>query len=116
MLQTGAPQLGYPKIVRLKSWQDFKKTATETNAKTVLYVIAQSIPNKNYTGLKLILPTINAQYIFTDTANGNQMRRTKIPVHPAPKGNKYITDDDVKRFLRTELQNSELKIFSYWTA
>ncbi|MFA5364924.1 MAG: hypothetical protein WC325_07075 [Candidatus Bathyarchaeia archaeon] len=108
--------MSYPKMVRLKSWQEFKKVATETNAKTVLYVIAQSIPNKNYTGLKLIVPTENSQYIFTDTANGDQMRRTKIPVHTGVKGNRFITDEDIKRFLRTEIQNKELQIFSYWTA
>jgi hypothetical protein len=62
------------------------------------------------------LPVEDAQYIFTDTAKGKIMRRTGIPVHTNSKGNNFLTDEDVKRFLRTELKIKDLKIFSYWTA
>ena len=102
------------KTVRVKSWEEFKKTAIEKNAKTVMYIITQSIPNKNYTGLKLILPVEGAQYIFTDTAKGDIMRRTEIPIRTDKKGNRFLTDEDVKSFLRTEL--GDLRVFSYWTA
>lgn len=103
-----------PKTVRVKSWEELKKKATEKNAKTIMYIIAQSIPNKDYTGLKLVLPVEDTQYIFTDTAKGDNMRRTKIPIRTGNKGNRFLTDEDVKHFLRTELGN--LQIFSYWTA
>ena len=88
----------------------------EKNAKTVVYIIAQSIPACDHTGLKLILPVEGAQYIFTDTARGDVMRRTGITIHANQKGEHFLTDDDVKRFLRTELNIKDLKIFSYWTA
>ena len=34
----------------------------------------------------------------------------------ALKGNRFLTDDDVKLFLKSELQVEDLQIFSYWTA
>jgi len=104
------------KTIRVKTWQEFKELAHEKNAKTVVYVIAQSIPARNHTGLKLILPVEGAQYIFTDSAKGDKLRRTGIPVRTGKKGSRFLTDEDVKSFLRTELNISDLKIFSYWTA
>ena len=100
----------------MKSWEEFKELALEKNPKSVIYVIAQSIPARNHTGLKLILPVEGAQYIFTDSAKGDKLRRTGIPVRTDKKGNRFLTDEDVKSFLRTQLQIKDLKIFSYWTA
>ena len=105
-----------PDTYRIKKWEEFKKLAYTKKPKSVVYIIAQSVPSKDYTGLKLILPVQGAQYIFTDTAKDDIMRRTGIPVQKGSKGNRYLTDEDVKRFLRTELKIKELKIFSYWTA
>jgi hypothetical protein len=105
-----------PETIRVKTWQQFRKLALEKNAKTVVYVIAQSIPARNHTGLKLILPVEDVQYIFTDSAKGDKMRRTGIPVRTGSKGDRFLTDEDVKSYLRTQLEISGLQIFSYWTA
>ncbi len=105
-----------PNTIRVKTWQEFKALAYARNPKSVVYVIAQSIPARNHTGLKLILPVEGAQIIFTDTAKGNSMRRTKIPVRTDKKGNRFLTDEDIKLFLRTNLEIKNLQIFSYWTA
>jgi hypothetical protein len=101
---------------RVKSWEEFKTLALEKKPESVVYVIAQSIPTKNLTSLKLILPVESAQYIFTDTAKGDKLRRTGIPIQTDKKGNRFLTDDDVKNFLRTQLPINNLQIFSYWTA
>jgi len=105
-----------PNTYRVKSWQEFKDLAYAKNPKSVVYIIAQSIPSKDHTGLKLILPVDGAQYIFTDTAKGDVLRRTGIQIQTNSKGNHFLTDEDVKSFLRTELKIKDLKIFSYWTA
>jgi hypothetical protein len=105
-----------PDTCRIKKWEEFKNLANIKKPKSVVYIIAQSIPSKNYTGLKLILPVESTQYIFTDTAKDDKMRRTGIPIQKGPKGNRFLTDEDVKRFLQTELEIKDLKIFSYWTA
>ncbi|MBN1785011.1 MAG: hypothetical protein JW815_04675 [Candidatus Bathyarchaeota archaeon] len=105
-----------PETLRVKTWQQFKELAHEKNAKTVVYVIAQSVPARNHTGLKLILPFAGGQYIFTDTAKGDKMRRTRISVRTDSKGNHFLTDQDIINFLKTNLEINGLKIFSYWTA
>ena len=104
------------KTLRVTTWQEFKELALEKKPKSVIYVIAQSIPARNHTGLKLILPVEGAQYIFTDSAKGDKLRRTGIPVRTGKKGNRFLTDEDVKSFLRAQLKINGLQIFSYWTA
>jgi len=105
-----------PNTFRIKTWQEFKELAYTKNPKSVVYVIAQSIPSRNHTGLKLILPVEGAQYIFTDSAQGDKLRKTGIPIQTDKKGNRFLTDEDIKSFLRTQLNIDNLQIFSYWTA
>jgi hypothetical protein len=102
--------------IRVRTWQKFKELALEKKPKSVVYVIAQSIPARDHTGLKLILFVENAQYIFVDTAKGDKLRRTGIPIRTNKKGNRFLTDEDVKNFLKTELPIKCVQIFSYWTA
>jgi len=103
------------KNVRVKTWEEFKRLAIEKEPKSIVFIIAQSIPARNLTALKLILPDEGAQYIFTDCAKGNKLRKTGIPIHTDRKGNRFIEDDDVRSFLKTQLQREDLQIFSYWT-
>jgi len=103
------------KNVRVKTWEEFKGLAIRKKPKSIVYIIAQGIPARNLTGLKLILPIEETQYIFTDCAKGNKLRKTGIPVRADKKGNRFIEDADVKSFLMAQLQNEDLQIFSYWT-
>ncbi len=103
------------KNVRVKTWEEFKGLAIEKKPKSIVYIIAQSIPASNLTGLKLLLPVDETQYIFTDCAQGNKLRRTGIPVRTDGNGNRFIEDADVKSFLTAQLQIEDLRIFSYWT-
>lgn len=103
------------KNVRVDTWNEFKALAIEKKPKNIVYIIAQSIPARNLTALKLILPVEDTQYIFTDCAKGNKLRKTGIPIHTDDKGNLFIGDDNVKSFLKKQLQRDDLQIFSYWT-
>jgi hypothetical protein len=103
------------KNVRVKTWEEFKGLAIEKKSKSIVYIIAQSIPAENLTSLKLLLPVEGTQYIFTDCAKGNKLRKTGISIHTDEKGNRFIEDADVKSFLRAQLQREDLQIFSYWT-
>jgi len=103
------------KNVRVKTWEEFKGLAIEKKPKSIVYIIAQSIPAKNLTSLELILPVEGMQYIFTDCAKGDKLRRTGIPIHTDKKGNRFLEDDDVKSFLMAQLKRQDLQIFSYWT-
>jgi len=103
------------KNVRVKTWEEFKRLVAENNPKSIVYIIAFGIPANNLTSLKLLLPVEDTQYILTDSAKGNKLRKTGIPIHTDKKGNRFIEDDDVKSFLKTQLQREDLQIFSYWT-
>jgi hypothetical protein len=101
--------------VRVKTWEEFKRLAIKENPKSIVYIIAFGIPAEDLTSLKLILSVEDTQYIFTDSAKGDKLRKTRIPFHTDKKGNRLIEDNDVKSFLRTQLQREDLQIFSYWT-
>ena len=101
--------------IRVKTWEEFKRLAIEKKPKSIVYIIAQSIPASNLTSLKLILHAKGTQHIFVDFAKGDKLRQTGIPIHNDKKGNRFIEDDDVKHFLKTQLQREGLQIFSYWT-
>ena len=103
------------KNVRVQTWEGFKGLLIEQKPKSIVYIIAQSIPTKNLTSLKILLPVEGTQYIFTDTAKGDKLRRTGIPIRNDKKGNRFLEDADIKNFLKTQLQRKDLQIFSYWT-
>lgn len=63
----------------------FKALVIEKKQKTIVYIIAQSIPARNLTALKLILTVEGTQYIFTDCAKGNKLRETGFPIHTERK-------------------------------
>lgn len=66
-------------------------------------------------GLRLILPVPGAQYVFVDTAAGNRLRRTGIKLRVDDLGNIYISDEDVIDFVRSELRDKEIRLYSYFT-
>jgi len=101
--------------IRVRTWEEFTRIAAEKRAKSIVYIIAQSIPARNLTSLKLILPLAEAQYIFIDFAKGNELRQTEIPIRQDRRGNRFIDDEDVKRFLRKKMPGKDLQIYSYWT-
>jgi len=58
---------------------------------------------------------VGKQYVFIDTAVGNYLRKTGIPLLKNRLGTLYIEDEDVKRFVRSETGRKDLKLHSYWT-
>ena len=104
------------RTIRVKTWEEFKKLAIEKKPKSIVYVIAKSIPASNLTSLKLILPTEGIQYIFVDSAKGDKLRQTGIPIHTSKEGTLFLEDENIQNFLKTQLHIANLQIFSYWTA
>ena len=103
------------KVVKVKSWEEFKQLIVKHNPQSIAYNIEQGIPARHLTGLRLILPAEGTQYVFIDTAAGNHLRRTGIPLHRDKLGNIYIRDEDVINFVKTQLKRKDLKLHSYWT-
>ena len=103
------------RVVRVKSWDEFKRLIIEHAPKSIAYNIERGVSAGHLTGLRLILPAVKKQYVFIDNAVGNRLRKTGIPLHTDKSGNLYIRDEDIVEFVRAEVNSKDLKIHSYWT-
>jgi len=103
------------KVVKVKSWGEFKLLIIKYRPKSIAYNIEQGIPSRHLKGLRLILPVEGTQYVFIDNAAGNRLRKTSIPLQKDRLGNIYIDDKDVIDFVRSEVKMKDLKLHSYWT-
>ena len=103
------------RVVRVKSWDEFKRLIIEHAPKSIAYNIERGVSARHLTGLRLILPAVKKQYVFIDNAVGNRLRKTGIPLHTDKSGNLYIRDEDIVEFVRAEVKSKDLKLHSYWT-
>jgi len=104
-------------VVKVKTWEEFKRLAIELEPNSIVYNIEQSglSPARELTSLRLIMPCREAYYVFLDFSTGEKLRETGIPIRKDKKGNRYIEDEDVTNFLKTQLKKENLTICSYWT-
>lgn len=104
-------------VVKIKSWQEFKRLSEALKPNAIVYNIEQNglSPARELTNLRLILPAGKAYYVFIDFAKGETLKETGIPLHKDDKGNHYIREEDVINFLKTQLKREDLTICSYWT-
>jgi hypothetical protein len=104
-------------IVKIKSWEEFKRLAEELKPSAIVYNIEQDglSPNRELTNLRLILPAGKAYHIFIDSAKGETLRETGIPISRDAQGNRYIKEEDVINFLKAQFKRENLTICSYWT-
>jgi len=73
-----------------------------TSPSNSAYRIEQVVLAKHLTGLRLILGVVGAQYVFIDTASGDRLRLTGIPLRKDKLGNMSVWDEDVLDFERRE--------------
>jgi len=83
------------KVMRVESWEKFKQLLTEHKPRNIIYNLEKGIPAGSLKGLRLILPSGEAQHIFIDTAVGNNLRKTAIPLHRDRSGNQHIAEEDI---------------------
>jgi hypothetical protein len=105
------------RVIRVKSWQEFKRLAINLKPESVVYNIEQNglSPERELTCLRLIMPTQEVYYIFLDFPKEEALRETCIPIRRDKKGNRYLEDKDVISFLKTQLERKDLTVCSYWT-
>ena len=104
------------KVVRLRSWKDFKRLAIKLKPDSITYCIDQNgmSKTKDPTCLRLILTAPNAYYVYIDFPKMNTLRDTEIPIHENKQG-RFLDDQEIKEFLRNQLGRKDLAVFSYWT-
>lgn len=105
------------RVIRAKSWQEFKRLAINLKPTSVVYNIEQNglSPERELTCLRLIMPTQEVYYIFLDFPREDKLRETGIPLQKDRKGNRCIEDKEIIDFLKTQLEIKDLTVCSYWT-
>jgi len=102
-------------VVKVRSWEEFRRLAVELKPKAVAYNIEQSVPARELTSLRLILPSRGVEYVFFDFPKGDKLRETGVSLRKDKKGNRYLDDEDVINFVKKKLNRKDLTICSYWT-
>ncbi len=94
----------------MKTWDEFKKLAISLHPKSVVYNLQRAPLHKPPICLRLMFPSGENQYVFIDFAMGESLRQTKIPIVMPEKGEEYVRDEDIKRFIVKELGRNDLLI------
>ena len=68
------------RVVRVKSWWEFKQIIVKHKPENNAYNIEQGVPAKHLTSLRLILLIRGTQYVFINNAVGDRSRRTDISI------------------------------------
>jgi hypothetical protein len=102
--------------IRVRDWQQFKKTVSEKKPKSIVFILEQNgfSPNKELSTLKLIILHDRRYYIFYDFPKGENLRETNIPLQRDKNGIQNLDEAQVKQFLQKEFPT--LEVYSFWTA
>jgi len=103
------------RVIKVKSWSEFRELLIKFKPKGVAYNIEQGIPARNLTSVRLILPVRNTQYVFIDSVAGDKLRKMGIPLSKDKLGNLYIKDENLINFVRSQTGLKDLKLYSYWS-
>lgn len=105
-------------VVKVRSWAEFKQLTERLRPKAIVYNIEQDglSPRRELTNLRLILPAGPAYYVMIDSSrDGEKLRETGIPLRRDAKGNRYLEEEDVVKFLKEQFKREDLLFCSYWT-
>ena len=100
------------KVVHVKTWDEFKHLATVHQPSTIAYTLQRAPLSSPPIGLRLTFGAKDVQYVFLDVAEGKSLKRTKISVKTNLVGEFYLEEEDIKNFLKAELQIANLSIIS----
>jgi len=105
-------------LTRVRKWTEFKRLVTELKPESIVYSIDQNAMSKTkeLTALRFIILARGGYYVYLDFPKGkeNVMRETDIQIREDRNGVRYLTDEEVTRFIKREL-GENLKVFSFWT-
>jgi len=83
------------RVVRVKSWEEFKQLIIKYKPESIAYNIEMGVPARNLTGPRLILPIKGVRYLFIDNAVENQLGRRGKPLR---RGNLEANNKDKLRY------------------
>ena len=98
--------------IHISAWEDFKRTVAEVKPKAILYMLQRAPLAKPPVGIRLIFTDSKSEFIFLDVAEENLLKKTGIPVRFTTGGEAYLEDEDIKRFLISQLKRTDIQIIS----
>lgn len=101
------------KVERVLAWTRFKKLLIELHPDEIYFAQGLAPLARPPVELRLTFTAEGVQYIFIDTPEERVLRRTKIPVYTDRYENPHIREEDIKKFIRTELRRDDIKIRSF---
>ena len=101
------------KVERVLTWSRFKKLLVELHPDEIYFAQGLAPLAKPPVELRLTFTVEEVQYTFVDTSDESVLRRTRIPVYTDRYMNPQIREDDIKRFIRTELRRDDIKTRSF---
>jgi hypothetical protein len=103
----------HTKIVHVNAWEDFRKLAVSLHPEFMAYTVQKAPLSTPPLGLRLVFTANGVQYVFLDFAEGSAFRRTKLAVRIQGAGDAYFDEEELKRFIRTELKREDISIVSF---
>jgi len=101
------------KVVHVNSWEEFKKLAISLRPDFIAYTVQNAPLSQPPIGLRLVFSTKDRQYVFLDFAHGKTFRRTHFPVNVNNSGDAYFEEEDLKSFIKAELDRKDISIISF---
>lgn len=95
------------------TWNRFKELLITLHPKEIYYAQGNAPLSRPPVELRLIFTAKGVQYVFVDTAQGDALRRTRIPVRVDKYGNFNFEEEDIKKFIYTQLERTDIKIRSF---
>ena len=101
------------RVERVLTWTEFRKLLMELRPNEIYFAQGLAPLARPPVELRLTFTAEGVQYIFVDTPEESILRRTKIPVRTDKYKNPKIEEEDIKKFIRTELRRDDIKIRSF---
>lgn len=101
------------KVQRVFTWNEFKKTLMKLYPRELYYAQGNAPLSTPPVELRLTFTVGSVQYVFVDTADKGILRRTGISVSEDSFGNPVIKEDELKKFIYSELGRTDLEMRSF---
>ena len=101
------------KIKRSFSWEKFRELLIKHQPKTIFYAQGKAPLSKPPIELRLTFTVKGIQHVFVDTAKGDILRRTKMPIRIDKHGNFCLEEADIKNFITLQIGRDDINIRSF---
>ena len=100
-------------VERILTWNKFKELLIKSQSEDVYYAQGNAPLSRPPVELRLILVAEDVQYVFIDTGQGDALRRTGIPIRVDKHGNFTLEEEDIEKFIHTQLGRNNIKMRSF---